>query len=151
MKLKTGTPGKPVEQHKAEGTYDPRLHKNRADVFVAPPGTPEPNFRMTIPQRKFYDQIVELLPEKYLGEVDGRILGELLTIMKLLDKARTAVNKDLSAKNINAYLKLVDAFHRLGQEFGITPAARMRIQLPAEIVNDLKDQEDAVAKLKAAG
>lgn len=139
---------KPTAQHIAEGTYRKHRHANRGDAVTAP-GFPVMPDGLTPAQTRLWDQVTQNLPPGSLGSVDEAGLNELCSVYQMMLEAKAQTDADVCDKDARiAYTAYFDRFMRLYTEYGGTPAARTKMQLPKNPADDEVDPFEEYLKMR---
>jgi phage terminase small subunit len=132
-----GRKPKPLVLHKIEGTVDPRVHSTRTDDRAK--GRPRKPRNLDEDASELWE-LVQAAVGAATRAIDGPALAELCRLYSRLQEARQCLEIDVLDRNArDGYLKLLAQWHKLGSDFGLTPAARCRMTLP-------KDEQDDTEK-----
>lgn len=123
-----GHNAKTTAQHKADGTYQPCRHSERADNAAAI-GKPEKPDWLSEQQNAIWDEVVDYLPDGCVGRADTVVLREMVRIYEIYTLSmalwqQMPIDKDARLAATAAW----DRFWRIVQDFGGTPVARTRLQ-----------------------
>lgn len=127
---------KPTAVLKAEGTYRPDRHGRNGDNVPAD-GWPEKPAGLTPMQERLWDDVVTYLPASCLGSLDTASLRDMVRLYGIYTDLLSLVEQDpTDQKTLNACFKAFDRFWKYAQDYGLTPVARSRLQVPKNSDDD---------------
>lgn len=130
QKGRSGRPGKPTAQHKAEGTERSYRHANRADARIEPSVLPCPGDLGTH-GAEMWKRICKTLPKEIVTKLDTDSLRVYCETWEVYRKVYPLMLDDPTDKNTNVlWAKIVDKLDKLGRQFGWSPQSRTSLQMP---------------------
>lgn len=135
--LSRGRPPKPLELHKLEGTFRHDRH-DAADSQFRPDGTPEDQFNLGTHAMWLWDHLVPQLTDKKVAtRLDTVALTEMCRwyerYMNLCAAADALACGSEDHIDVTKCAKVAwDAFDKISQQFGMTPAARSKLRMERE-------------------
>ena len=134
-----GRPRKPLAAHAIEGTSRADRHETRGDRVPAA-GWPEKPAGLSPMQERLWDDVTTYLPPACLGSLDTSALRDMVRWYGVYTDLMSLVESDpTDVANMNALGKAFDRFWKYAQQFGLTPVARTRLEIPrgqAELDDD---------------
>ena len=133
-----GRKPKPTVLHVLEGTLKPERHAGRTDQRAT--GTPDKPTDLDAEANALWGMI-----QGELGTLTKRPAGPALAqfcrLWSRLRQAEQLFDIDiLEVRSRDLYLKLLAQWHKMASDFGLTPAARCKLTIPA------KDEQDTPEK-----
>ena len=145
-----GPVGKPISQHRVEGTFRNDRHGGRLELPAARPDAPE---HLSEGAQAEWARLVEILfPLGVLSDGDRESLAKLCqaeadywTFRKIAEAANWQMvgSKGQTCKHwaVEQMNKSFDQAHKLRREFGLTPSSRAGINAPSDAPGD-DDERD---------
>ena len=132
-----GRPAKPISDHYLHGTYRRDRHGDRVDGAIAP-GPPVKPADLPADASELWDSILGTLPSDAIASVDYAALtaccrwyGVMLANLRLLEAGTGDAYKLTTLAAIAS-----KQFATFAQRFGLTPADRAKLRLPATELPD---------------